>query len=118
MQGTVLSIDAMVSFTLAIILLFVGKGLTQRHELLRRYSIPEPVIGGFCCAAATALLYFALDIQVNFELEVRDMLLLYFFAAIGLKSDIRNLIKGGRPLLILVLLASVFIILQIGRAHV
>ncbi|ELF6204777.1 TPA: sodium/glutamate symporter [Pseudomonas putida] len=112
MQGTVLSIDAMVSFTLAIILLFVGKGLTQRHELLRRYSIPEPVIGGFCCAAATALLYFALDIQVNFELEVRDMLLLYFFAAIGLKSDIRNLIKGGRPLLILVLLASVFIILQ------
>lgn len=112
MQDNIFLIDPMVSFTLAIMLLFFGKRLTERYEILRRYSIPEPVIGGFCCAAATALLYFALDIQVNFELEMRDVLLLYFFAAIGLKSDLRNLVKGGRPLLILVLLASVFIVVQ------
>jgi ESS family glutamate:Na+ symporter len=35
----------LVSFTLAIILLFLGKTLTGRIEILRRYSIPEPVIG-------------------------------------------------------------------------
>ena len=40
-----------VSFTLAIILLFLGKTLVGRIEILRRYSIPEPVIGGFLCAA-------------------------------------------------------------------
>jgi ESS family glutamate:Na+ symporter len=101
-----------VSFTLAIILLFLGKTLTSRIEVLRRYSIPEPVIGGFLCAAAVGVAYFAFDLKVTFTLEVRDWLLLYFFAAIGLRADIRTLISGGKPLLILLVLATAFIFLQ------
>jgi len=101
-----------VSFTLAIILLFVGKAVISKVELLRRYSIPEPVIGGFLCAAAVGVAYFFFDLQVTFTLEVRDRLLLYFFAAIGLRADIRTLISGGKPLAILLGLASSFIVLQ------
>jgi ESS family glutamate:Na+ symporter len=101
-----------VSFTLAIILLFLGKMLTGKVEILRRYSIPEPVIGGFLCAAAVGVAYFAFDLKVTFTLEVRDWLLLYFFAAIGLRADIRTLISGGKPLLILLALATAFIFLQ------
>ena len=85
-------VDGFIAFTLAIVLLFIGKMLTMRIEILRRYSIPEPVIGGFCCAGLIGLAYFALDLQISFELEVRDWLLLYFFAAIGLRADIRTLI--------------------------
>ncbi|WP_207388726.1 sodium/glutamate symporter [Stutzerimonas kirkiae] len=105
-------VDEFVSFTLAIMLLFAGKILTLRTELLRRYSIPEPVIGGFICAAVVAFAYYVLGTQIQFELQVRDLLMLYFFAAIGLKADLRTLLKGGRPLLVLLLLASVFIVLQ------
>ena len=101
-----------VSFTLTIILLFLGKLLIGRIEILRRYSIPEPVIGGFLCAAAVAVAYFFFDLKITFDLEVRDWLLLYFFAAIGLGADIRTLISGGRPLLILLILATAFILLQ------
>ena len=101
-----------VSFTLAIILLFLGKTLTGKVEILRRYSIPEPVIGGFLCAAAVGVAYFAFDLKVTFTLEVRDWLLLYFFAAIGLRADIRTLISGGKPLVILLALATAFIVLQ------
>jgi ESS family glutamate:Na+ symporter len=101
-----------VSFTLAIILLFLGKTLTGKVEILRRYSIPEPVIGGFLCAAAVGVAYFAFDLKVTFTLEIRDWLLLYFFAAIGLRADIRTLISGGKPLVILLVLATAFIFLQ------
>ncbi len=101
-----------VSFTLAIILLFLGKTLIGRIEILRRYSIPEPVIGGFLCTAAVAVAYFLFDFKITFDLEIRDWLLLYFFAAIGLRADIRTLISGGMPLLILLALATVFILLQ------
>ena len=101
-----------VSFTLAIILLFLGKTLTGRIEILRRYSIPEPVIGGFLCAAAVGVAYFAFDLKITFTLEIRDWLLLYFFAAIGLRADIRTLISGGKPLVILLALATAFIFLQ------
>jgi ESS family glutamate:Na+ symporter len=104
--------EGFVSFTFAIILLFIGKTAVSRIELLRRYSIPEPVIGGFLCAALIAVCYFFFDLKVTFKLEIRDWLLLYFFAAIGLRADIRTLISGGKPLVILLVLASTFIFLQ------
>lgn len=105
-------INALHSFTLAIMLLFVGKALTRRFDIFYRYSIPEPVIGGFLCAAVVGLLYGVADIRISFDLDVRDMLMLYFFAGIGLKSDIKTLVTGGKPLLVLLVLASIFIVLQ------
>ncbi|MGI9265088.1 MAG: sodium/glutamate symporter [Gammaproteobacteria bacterium] len=105
-------IDRFLSFTLTIVLLFIGKGLTNKVELLRRYSIPEPVVGGFMCAGAVGIAYFFFDLKITFDLEVRDWLLLYFFAAIGLHADLRSLISGGKPLVILLVLASTFILLQ------
>ncbi len=104
--------DGFVSFTFAIILLFLGKTAVSRIELFRRYSIPEPVMGGFLCAALVAVCYFFFDLKVSFDLEIRDWLLLYFFAAIGLRADIRTLISGGKPLAVLLLLATTFIFLQ------
>ncbi|RKF20349.1 sodium/glutamate symporter [Alginatibacterium sediminis] len=100
------------SFTLAILLLFMGKTALAKYDLLRNYSIPEPVIGGFICATVVALIYFVLDVKITFDLQVRDVLLLYFFAAMGLNADIKSLVRGGKPLLILVGLAAFYIVLQ------
>lgn len=108
------TIHPFVSFTLAIILLFVGKWATARVDLLRRYSIPESVVGGFLCALVIALIYFIFNAKITFSLEVRDILLLYFFAAMGLNTDIKSLVKGGKPLIILTSLAAVYIIMQNG----
>ncbi len=107
-------IDAFVSITLAILLLFVGKGLAARIGVLRRYGIPEPVVGGVLCAAVVCTLYYTAGWQVEFDLGTRDLLLLYFFGALGLNSNIRALFSGGRLLLVLVLLASLFMVLQNG----
>ncbi|WP_394131388.1 sodium/glutamate symporter [Shewanella maritima] len=108
----VLEIDAFLAFTFAIVLLFVGKFATMRYEMLRKYSIPEPVIGGFVCALTVALVYWIFDVTISFDLEIRDTLLLYFFAGIGLSASFKTLIAGGKPLLILLVLAIVYIILQ------
>jgi ESS family glutamate:Na+ symporter len=104
--------EGFASFTLAIILLFLGKLIIGRSELLKRYSIPEPVIGGFLCAATVGVCYYLFNFELSFNLQVRDVLLLYFFAAIGLQTDIRTLASGGRPLMILLTLATVYIVLQ------
>ena len=97
MEPTTVEVDAFVTFTLAILLLFVGKELTQRMPTLRKYSIPEPVVGGFLCTLVVGLLYFVANIRIHFDLNVRDLLLLYFFAGIGLKSEVKTLVAGGRP---------------------
>lgn len=112
MGSEVFAVDAFVSITLAILLLFAGKGLSARFEPLRRYSIPEPVVGGVLCAAVVCVLYYGAGVQVHFDLDARNMLLLYFFAAIGLNSDIATLRTGGRPLLVLTFLAAAFMVMQ------
>ncbi|WP_220720872.1 sodium/glutamate symporter [Agarivorans litoreus] len=105
-------VPPLLSFTIAISLLFVGKGFIERSAVLQKYSLPEPVIGGFVCAATVAALYYLFDIQITFSLDVRDFLLLYFFAGIGLQADFKTLINGGRPLFILLCLAASFIVIQ------
>jgi ESS family glutamate:Na+ symporter len=113
-MGDVIQVNEFVSFTIAIILLFAGKELNQRFSILRRYSIPEPVAGGLVCVAVVAGLYFLGGKQLQFDVRVREYLLLYFFACIGLKSDVATLRAGGKPLIVLSLLATVFIVLQNG----
>lgn len=107
-----LHIPAFQSFTLAILLFFAGVKVAEGWSVVRRYSIPEPVIGGFLCACVVGLIYAVLGSKVVFDLQVRDTLLLYFFAAIGLRADLMTLRQGGKPLVILLALASVFIALQ------
>lgn len=105
-------IHPFLSFNLAVILLISGKILTLNVSVLRKYSIPEPVAGGFLCVAAVGAIYLVFDRQIQFDLAIRDFLLLIFFAGIGLKSDIRTLLAGGKPLVFLTGLAGVFILLQ------
>ena len=107
-----IQVDPFLSFNIAIILLISGKILTMNASVLRRYSIPEPVAGGFLCAAVVGMVYLLTGNKIEFELGVRDFLLLVFFSGIGLNSDVRTLLRGGRPLLVLTLLAIVFIVLQ------
>ncbi|MFT4011786.1 MAG: sodium/glutamate symporter [Paracoccus sp. (in: a-proteobacteria)] len=109
---TAMTIDAFLSFTLAATLLICGKLLTMRLGILQRWAIPEPVVGGFLCAAVTALIYAFAGVDIRFEVQMRDFLLLVFFAGIGLNADIRSLAQGGRPLVILLGLASGFIVIQ------
>ena len=50
--------------------------------------------------------------RVSFDLGMRDILLLYFFAALGLNSNVRSLADGGWKLVILLVLAGGYIVLQ------
>lgn len=113
-----LAFDTFSSLTLAILLLFTGKGLAARIGVLRRYGIPEPVVGGVLCAVVVCVLFYAIGLRVEFELGMRDILLLYFFGALGLNSDLRSLLSGGRLLLLLAVLATVFIVMQNGLGMV
>lgn len=46
------------------------------------------------------MLYLTTGIEISFDLHARDVLLIYFFAGIGLNSDLRSLLSGGIPLII------------------
>lgn len=107
-----IEIEPFLSFTIAVLLLIIGKILTLRWSFLRRYSIPAPVAGGLAFTALVTLLRAFFGIELHFQLAARDFLLLLFFAGIGLNSDIAALREGGKPLVILVVISAVFMLVQ------
>nr|WP_255095158.1 sodium/glutamate symporter [Synechococcus sp. J7-Johnson] len=100
------------TFNIAIVVLAVGRWLNQRFAVLRQYNIPEPVSSGLLVCLLLALVHAVSGLEINFNLDTRDFLLLYFFATIGLNADVKTLLLGGRPLLLLVGLTVAFMVLQ------
>jgi ESS family glutamate:Na+ symporter len=100
------------SVTIGIVVLFVGKRLNDAFRFLREFSIPEPVTGGLLCSLLIALVYLITDIEIEFELTTRDVLLVYFFTTIGINSSLKDLIKGGKPLVILLAITIGYMVLQ------
>ncbi|MEO1176955.1 MAG: sodium/glutamate symporter [Pseudomonadota bacterium] len=105
-------IPAFISVTLGFVVFFLGAFLTRRVAVLGDYNIPEPVSGGLAVALLTWAFFALTGQQIAFDLEVRDYLLVAFFATIGLNAQISDLFKGGRLLLLLLALTLAFMVLQ------
>ena len=111
-QDGVLRIESFLAVTIGIIVLFIGKRLNDKVGFLREFSIPEPVTGGLLFSILLGALYFGSGIAVAFDLQARDILLVYFFTTIGINASARDLLAGGRPLLILLAVTIAFMFAQ------
>ena len=111
LDGT-LKIDHFLTVTLGIVVLFVGKRLNQVVPLFREFSIPEPVTGGLLVCILFTIVYLITGVGVEFTLGARDVLLVYFFTTIGINASFRDLLAGGKPLVILLVATVIFMTLQ------
>jgi ESS family glutamate:Na+ symporter len=111
-ENGVLSLGPFAAFTVGVIVLFVGKRLNDAIGFLREFSIPEPVTGGLLFSVIFALVYFIGGIAVQFELGPRDFLLVYFFTTIGINASFKDLVSGGKPLVILLAITIAYMFLQ------
>jgi ESS family glutamate:Na+ symporter len=112
MSGTVIPIESFMSLTIGIIVYFAGLHLNRQIKFLREFNIPEPVTGGILASLLAFALFYFTGFELKFELYVRDILLVYFFTTIGLNARLSDLISGGRPLVILLVLTLGYIVLQ------
>jgi ESS family glutamate:Na+ symporter len=110
-EGVVL-VRPFLAVTAGILVLFLGKAVNRRIAPLRDYNIPEPVTGGLLLALVLWMVYTATAYQITFDLNARDILLVYFFTAIGLNARFSDLKVGGRPLVMLAASVAVFLLLQ------
>ena len=107
-----MDLDPRQTLIIAILVLYLGRYINDRLRVLRDYNIPEPVTGGLLASIFFGLLYGFADIEVNFDMANRNMLLIVFFTTIGLSSRIDVLKQGGKSLLILLFLAIGYLFLQ------
>lgn len=95
----------------ASLVLLLGRGLVARIGLLRVYNIPEPVAGGLVVAFALLALR-SFDVQVQFDTSLQTPLMLAFFATIGLSANFASLKKGGRVVVVFLLVVTSLLLVQ------
>ncbi len=100
--------------SLSILVLFVGMFLNRKIRVLGDNYIPPAVTGGLLFAVVAALIYNFADVELEFDMRMRDLLLLVFFSTVGLSARLKTLAAGGKALFALVLVAGVFLFLQNG----
>lgn len=96
----------------ATIVLILGKFLYNKVKFLRDFNIPEPVAGGLITALIVTIIYLQTGIQFQFEKSLQDTFMLVFFSSIGLSADFSRLKQGGKPMVIFLIVVSVFILIQ------
>ncbi|MCC4859770.1 sodium/glutamate symporter [Vibrio splendidus] len=111
-ENNILHLGSFFAVTMGIVVLFIGRRLNQVIGFLKEFSIPEPVSGGILASLLFAALYATTSIEVQFDLFTRDVLLVYFFTTIGINSSLKDLFKGGKPLVILLAITIFFMIMQ------
>ena len=118
MAEQILEIPAFITVTLGFAVYLLGAEINARIAVLRQFNIPEPVTGGLLASLVVLALYLLFGMEMNFDLAARDFLLVVFFAGIGLNARLADLIAGGKPLLLLLVLTLATIVFQnvIGAA--
>ena len=105
-------IDTADTLLVSIFVLFIGNVLNRRLSFLDRYSIPQAVTGGIIMSLIVLAVIVFGGPKIVFDMRLRDVLLLAFFSTIGLSAKIARLKSGGKPLLIMVGCAAVFLVIQ------
>ena len=94
----------------------VGMVLTREVKLLQKLCVPSPVSGGILFSLLTLALYAWADIEVSFDNTLMNVFMVAFFTCVGFQSDLKVLKKGGKPLVILLVLLVLIITLQNSMA--
>lgn len=107
-----IQLDAVQTIAFGGLTLFAGYALCRAIPVLRRYNLPEPVVGGLL----VALLVWAAHARDTtlFELDtsLKVPLMVAFFTTLGINASLRLLRVSGRQVMIFLVLASLFAVLQ------
>ncbi len=96
----------------SVLVVYLGVFLTRHLPALQRNNIPSAVTGGIITSGIIAAIHYFFDIQVTFDMDLRNTLLLIFFSTIGLSAKFHKLVAGGKALVVMVGIAVVFLFIQ------
>ena len=109
-----MNLDPLTSLLAAVVVLLVGTFVNRRIAVLSRYNIPDPITGGLLFAILAAIAIATAGFRVGIDQTMKPVLLLMFFAGVGMSADLQLLRHGGRSLLIFLAVLFPYIALQNG----
>ncbi|MCG3732836.1 sodium/glutamate symporter [Vibrio cincinnatiensis] len=110
-MNQVISIGPQESFLVAIGVLFLGQFINNKLPILKRFNIPEPIVGGLVVACFITIMHLN-GIDWVFDLPLQNTFMLMFFSTVGLAANYTQLVKGGVKVFLFLIVASVYIVIQ------
>ena len=111
-----LSLDMYQTLGIAVIVLLVGGWLRKKIRLLDRFCIPAPVIGGLLYALVMTLLHGIGVLDLEYDDTLKNVCMVAFFTTVGFQADFKALKKGGKSLVVFLILVVILIFAQNGLA--
>ena len=96
----------------AIVLLLIGKKIKEHVTFLQKFFIPAPVVGGTLFSIILLIGHQTETFTINFNSDIRVLLMTAFFTTIGFSASLSLLKKGGIGVLIFLIVATILVILQ------
>ncbi len=93
-MNQVISVGPLESFLIAISVLFLGHFVNSKLPILKKFNIPEPIVGGLIVAFIITVMHFN-QIDLEFSLPLQNTFMLMFFSTVGLAANYTQLMKGG-----------------------
>ena len=107
-----LQLDAVQTLAFAGLALFLGYALCRAIPVLGRYNLPPPVVGGLVFALAAWAARSRDTALFTLDTSLQSPLMIAFFTTIGINASLWLLKISGRQVLVFLLLASGFAIVQ------
>lgn len=96
----------------ALIILFSGYLLNSKIAFLRDNNIPEPVVGGIAFSIIAAIAHTYFNVAFQFDMGLKNPLMIMFFTTVGLGASFSLLIKGGPKVVLFLGVATVYLLIQ------
>lgn len=107
-----IQLDMYQTLAAAVLVLLLGSYLRKKINILEKFCIPAPVIGGLLFAIFTCVCYTTGIIEFSFDDTLREVCMVFFFTSVGFQANLKVLKSGGKSLLVFLALVVTLIFSQ------
>lgn len=108
----IIHLDMYQTLAIAVVVLMLGQFLKMKINFLEKFCVPAPVVGGLIFAIFTCVCYVTGIAEFDFDDTLREVCMVFFFTSVGFQANLKVLKKGGKSLIVFVLLVVVLIFVQ------
>ena len=107
-----IQLDMYQTLAAAVLVLLLGSYLRKKINILEKFCIPAPVIGGLLFAIFTCVCYTTGIIEFSFDDTLREVCMVFFFTSVGFQANLKVFKSGGKSLLVFLALVITLIFSQ------